>query len=143
MATSGPQLLCADPEETLPRRLHLSDAGLFLITADSSAPVDHFQLAKQRSYFSSSGCCFFFFKIYLFIICKHIVAVFRHPRRGHQISLRMVVIHHVVVGLELRTFGRAVSATTEPSLQLVSCQSQLILQLYLARHHRFFTQIAP
>jgi hypothetical protein len=40
----------------------------------------------------------FFFKIYLFIICKYTVAVFRHPRRGHQISLRMVVSHHVVAG---------------------------------------------
>jgi hypothetical protein len=30
----------------------------------------------------------FFFKIYLFIICEYTVAVFRHSRRGHQISLR-------------------------------------------------------
>jgi hypothetical protein len=42
---------------------------------------------------------FFFFKIYLFIICKYTVAVFRHPRRGHQISLRMVVSYHVVAGI--------------------------------------------
>ena len=34
------QLLCADPEETLPRRHHLSDAGLFLTTAGSSALAD-------------------------------------------------------------------------------------------------------
>jgi hypothetical protein len=27
------------------------------------------------------------------------VAVFRHPRRGHQISLWMVVSHHVVAGI--------------------------------------------
>jgi hypothetical protein len=39
---------------------------------------------------------FFFFKIYLFIICKYTVAVFRHSRRGHQILLQMVVGHHVV-----------------------------------------------
>ena len=33
----------------------------------------------------------------LFIIkCKYTVAVFRHTRRGHQISLWMVVSHHVV-----------------------------------------------
>jgi hypothetical protein len=38
-------------------------------------------------------------KIYLFIICKYTVAVFRHPRRGHQISLQMVVSHHVVAGI--------------------------------------------
>jgi hypothetical protein len=41
----------------------------------------------------------FFFKIYLFIICKYIVAVFRHSRRGSQISLWMVVSHHVVAGI--------------------------------------------
>jgi hypothetical protein len=40
---------------------------------------------------------FFFFKD-LFIICKHTVAVFRHSRRGCQISLQMAVSHHVVAG---------------------------------------------
>jgi hypothetical protein len=34
----------------------------------------------------------------LFIIYKYTVAVFRHSRRGHHISLRMVVSHHVVAG---------------------------------------------
>ena len=34
------QLLCDDPEETFPRSLHFSDAGLFLTTADSSALVN-------------------------------------------------------------------------------------------------------
>ena len=38
-------------------------------------------------------------KIYLFVICKYIVAVFRHSRRGSQISLRVVVSHHVVAGI--------------------------------------------
>jgi len=42
---------------------------------------------------------FFFLKIYLFIIYKYTVAVFRHTRRGHQISLQMVVSHHVVAGI--------------------------------------------
>jgi hypothetical protein len=37
--------------------------------------------------------------IYLFIICKYTVTVFRHSRRGHQISLWMVVSHHVVAGI--------------------------------------------
>jgi hypothetical protein len=41
----------------------------------------------------------FFLKIYLLIICKYTVAVFRHTRRGRQISLRMVVSHHVVAGI--------------------------------------------
>jgi hypothetical protein len=44
---------------------------------------------------------FFFFKdfIYLLIICKYTVAVFRHTRRERQISLQMVVSHHVVAGI--------------------------------------------
>jgi hypothetical protein len=33
------------------------------------------------------------------IIRKYTVAVFRHTRRGHQISLQMVVSHHVVAGI--------------------------------------------
>jgi hypothetical protein len=41
----------------------------------------------------------FFLKIYLFIIHKYTVAVFRHTRRGSQISLGMVVSHHVVAGI--------------------------------------------
>jgi len=41
---------------------------------------------------------FFFFKSYLCYICEHTVAVLRHTRRGHQISLQMVVSHHVVAG---------------------------------------------
>jgi hypothetical protein len=41
----------------------------------------------------------FFLKIYLFIICKYTVVVFRYTRRGHQISLRVVVSHHVVAGI--------------------------------------------
>jgi hypothetical protein len=36
---------------------------------------------------------------YLFIICKYTVADFRLTRRGRQISLRMVVSHHVVAGI--------------------------------------------
>jgi hypothetical protein len=37
--------------------------------------------------------------IYLFIIHKNTVVDFRHTRRGHQISLMMVVSHHVVGGI--------------------------------------------
>jgi hypothetical protein len=36
----------------------------------------------------------FFLKIYLLCV-KYTVAVFRHPRRGRQLSLLMVVSHHV------------------------------------------------
>ena len=34
-----------------------------------------------------------------FIVYKYTVAVFRHTRRGHQISLQMVVCYHVVAGI--------------------------------------------
>jgi hypothetical protein len=43
--------------------------------------------------------CLFVLKIYLFIICKYTVAVFRRSRRGRQLSLQMVVSHHVVAGI--------------------------------------------
>jgi hypothetical protein len=35
-------------------------------------------------------------KNYLFYVYDYIAAVFRHTRRGHQISLHMGVSHHVV-----------------------------------------------
>jgi hypothetical protein len=62
---------------------------------------------------------YFFFKIYLFIICKYTVAVFRHSRRGRQILLQMAVSHHVVAGiwtLDLRK-NSWVLLPTEPSHQ--------------------------
>ena len=64
-------------------------------------------------------CLFVFLKIYLFIICKYTVAVFRHSRRGSQISLQMVLSHHVVAGIwtpDLRKSSR-VLLPTEPSHQ--------------------------
>jgi hypothetical protein len=42
---------------------------------------------------------FFLFLSSSFIICEYTVAVFRHPSRGHQIHLQMVVSHHVVAGI--------------------------------------------
>jgi hypothetical protein len=42
---------------------------------------------------------FFFFKDLFIIIHKYTVAVFKHTRRGHQISLWVVVSHHVVAGI--------------------------------------------
>ena len=49
-------------------------------------------------------------KSYLFYVYKYTIAVFRHTRRGYWVPLQMVVSHHVVVGIELRTSGRAVGA---------------------------------
>jgi hypothetical protein len=48
----------------------------------------------------------------LFIIHKCTVADFRPTRRGHQISLWVVVSIMWLLGFELRSFGRAVSALT-------------------------------
>jgi len=45
------------------------------------------------------GILFFSLTIYLFNIYECTVAIFRHTRRGHQISLQMVVSHHVVTGI--------------------------------------------
>ena len=52
----------------------------------------------------------FFKDLFIYYMCKHTVAVFRHTRRGCQISLQMAVSHMWLLGFELRTFGRAVSA---------------------------------
>jgi hypothetical protein len=48
-------------------------------------------------------------RIYLLL---YIRTLSRHTRRGHQISLWVVVSHHAMwlLGFELRPFGRAVSA---------------------------------
>jgi|UPI00001EC6AC hypothetical protein len=44
--------LSTDPEETLSRRVCINNTGLFLITADSSAPGDHYQLSQQSKDFT-------------------------------------------------------------------------------------------
>jgi hypothetical protein len=48
---------------------------------------------------TSSEIIYIYFKVLFIIIHKYIVAVFRCTRRGHQISLGMVVSHHVVAGI--------------------------------------------
>lgn len=57
MASSGAQLLCAESEETLPRRLRLDEAGLLLTTADPSGPADKDPLSEQSKSFRDSGLC--------------------------------------------------------------------------------------
>ena len=51
-----------------------------------------------------------FFLRFIYYISKYTVAVFRHMRRGHQISSRMLWANMWLLGFELRTFWRAVSA---------------------------------
>jgi hypothetical protein len=50
--------------------------------------------------------------IYIYIYNVSTLLPFRHTRKGHQIPLKMVVSHHVLLGIEIKTFGRAVSALT-------------------------------
>jgi hypothetical protein len=40
----------------------------------------------------------FYFIIYLLYVYEYTVALFRHTRSVHEISLQMVVSHHVVAG---------------------------------------------
>jgi hypothetical protein len=56
-------------------------------------------LTSEPSFQRPNPCSSFFFFKDLFIICKYTVAAFRHTRRGRQISLQMVVSHHVVAGI--------------------------------------------
>ena len=58
----------------------------------------------------------FFLKMYLFIICKYTVAVFRHTRRGHPISFLMVVSCWELNSGPLEE--QSVLLTAEPFLQL-------------------------
>jgi hypothetical protein len=47
LSVSETQLLCAESQETHPKRFHLSDAGLLLITASFLAPVDQHQVSQK------------------------------------------------------------------------------------------------
>ena len=58
------------------------------------------QSAKPVPDINTKNRMFIFFKDLLIIICKYTVAVFRHTRRGQcQLSIQMVVNHHVVPGI--------------------------------------------
>jgi hypothetical protein len=57
--------------------------------------LDYFFFLKTYLFVCLFVCLF----IYLFIICKYTVADFRQTRRGQQISLWVVVSHHVVAGI--------------------------------------------
>jgi hypothetical protein len=82
-----------------------------------------------------NGACYqaqennFLKKIYLFYVCDYTVAVFRHTRREHWIPLQMVVSHHVVARIELRTSGRTVSAPNRCTIS--PAQKKIILMAIL------------
>jgi hypothetical protein len=81
----------------------------------------------------------FVLRFYLFIICKYTVAVFRHSRRGSQISLRMVVSHHVVAGIWTPHLRKSswVLLPTEPSHQPLFCFLRQVqdFELRVSRFH--------
>lgn len=54
MASTGPQLLCDDSEEILPR-FHFNNAGLLLIVTDFSDPADQCQMSQKSKSFTSVG----------------------------------------------------------------------------------------
>jgi hypothetical protein len=64
----------------------------------------------------NNSLCFCFCYKDLFIVISKYCSCLRHTRRGHQISLQMVVRHHVVAGIWTQDLRRAV-LTAEPSLQ--------------------------
>jgi hypothetical protein len=97
----------------------------------------------RHSFFFFLIYFYFYFYFYLFIICKYTVAVFRHSRRGSQISLWMVVSHHVVSGIWTPDLWKSsrVLLPTEPSHQPPgedilnnSLHYKLICMLHLLRH---------
>jgi hypothetical protein len=100
--------------------LPMFTAALFTITGswkEPSCPSPEEWTQKMWYIYTMEYYSSIFF--YLFITCKYTVAVFRHTRRGLQISLQMVVSHHVVAGiwtLDLRKSSR-VLLPTEPSHQ--------------------------
>jgi hypothetical protein len=74
-----------------------------------SIPISKQLLKIIQNYKTEFICVYLFLYIYLFIICKHTVAVFRHSRRGHQIfCYGWLWVTMWLLGFELRTFGGAV-----------------------------------
>jgi hypothetical protein len=82
-STEGCELVCGCWESN-PRLLEEQQV---LLTAEPSLQPHILVLLKK-----------FLKIIYLFNVYEYTVAVFRHTRRGHQISLQMVVSHHVIAG---------------------------------------------
>jgi hypothetical protein len=69
-------------------------------TTDQSKAITCLRVSVAVRRHRNQATLFFFFNylFYLFITCKYTV-VFRRTRRGRQISLWVVVSHHVVAGI--------------------------------------------
>ena len=83
------------------RGLYALKANLFLYEKSLSATVafqflDWIQMQEKWSHRILILSIDLLFKDLFIIVYKYTVAVFRHTRRGCQISLQMVVSHHVV-----------------------------------------------
>ena len=81
---------------------HSPTLGHQAFTALRASPTDeqqgHRLLHMHREPFLLFFFFFFFFLRFIYLLYVS-VAVFRHSRRGSQISLRMVVSHRVVAGI--------------------------------------------
>jgi hypothetical protein len=111
-----------------------------LVLRMSSVPRESYKLPEapsltRRPYAMScsvSFIYFYFLKDLFIIICKYTIAVFRHTRRGHQISLQMVVSHHVVAGIWTQDLWKSsqcfylLSHLTSPAVLLlrVNCEKR-------------------
>jgi hypothetical protein len=74
---------------------------LFILTLKTCCSIKLCSFIHRISLnLSGAFMSFFFFLTDLFIfVSKYTVAVFRHTRRGHQISLWVIVSYHVVAGI--------------------------------------------
>jgi hypothetical protein len=97
----------------------------------------HFTLMEICLILVTLRSVLFCFKIYLFYLCEYTVAVFRHTRKGHQIPLQVVVTMWLL-GIELRTWGKAVSTLNHwPSLQPMEFIYIVIYVCGMGRNNHF------
>jgi hypothetical protein len=75
----------------------IQDGGTFALLCPITVSVQHLATASGEGFVLLHIFIYLFLKT-LFILYGYTVAVFRHNRRGPQISLQMVVSHHVVAG---------------------------------------------
>jgi hypothetical protein len=61
--------------------------------------MDHYNWLNVSFFLFLRDFIYLFYVRIFIIINKYTVAVFRCTRRGHQISLWVAVIHHVVAGI--------------------------------------------
>jgi hypothetical protein len=75
---------------------------------------------------------YYYFKIYLFYLYEYTVAVCRHTKRGHWILLQMLWATMWLLGTELRTSRRTISA---PNCWVISPALVLLFVCKYLLHH--------